>query len=242
MPPTSTPRPAATISHAGFAFVDATQMRSMLADSGSLGDWVDFASSWERLLTDAYMADGGRYRRRRHGVYRVEKGGLIEREPHQAHWQGLDFNPLNGGIERWFAPLEDSIGRSASLSTIIAWCEGCFGACAPLTLSWHVEVHQFRIEARIDVPGLPTPEGMHRDGVDYVLVLLIGRSNIASGTTTVADLNCKPLGSFMLSAPFDAALVEDARVQHGVTPVEAVDPLSPSYRDVLVVTFRKSQR
>lgn len=242
MPTITAPSPEAMISRAGFVFVDATQMRSMLADTGSLDDWVYFASSWAGLLTDIYMADGGRYRRRRHGVFRVQKGGLIEREPHQAHWQGLDFNPLNGGIERWFAPLEESIGRSSSLSTIIAWCERCFGACAPLAQTWRVEVHQFRIEARIDVPGLPTPEGMHRDGVDYVMVLLIGRSNIASGTTTVADLNGTPLGSFTLNAPFDAALVEDARVQHGVTAVEAVDPLFPAYRDVLVVTFRKSQR
>ena len=35
-----------------------------------------------------------------------------------------------------------------------------------------------------------------------------------------------------------AALVEDARMQHGVTAVEPVDASAPAFRDVLVVTFR----
>jgi hypothetical protein len=102
-----------------------------------------------------------------------------------------------------------------------------------------VEVHQFRIEARPDVKGLPTPEGLHRDGVDFVLVLLINRRNIGSGTTTIHALDGRALGAFTLTAPCDAALVDDARVFHGVTPVEPVDPLQPAFRDVLVVTFRK---
>jgi hypothetical protein len=233
------PHPAAEITSAGFAFVEAPRTCAMLAKVGRLDDWPTFAASWDRLEPDTFMADGGRYRRRRHGVFRVDKGGRLAREPHQAHWQGRDFNPLNGGIERWFAPIEEEFGRSVSLSTIIAWCERCFGACAPATMSWRVEVHQFRIEARSDMVGLPTPEGMHRDGVDYVLVLLIDRTNIASGTTTIADLEGRALGSFTLGAAFDAALVEDGRVQHGVTPVEPVDPRCPAHRDVLVVTFRK---
>jgi hypothetical protein len=81
---------------------------------------------------------------------------------------------------------------------------------------------------------------MHRDGVDYVLVLLIQRENIVSGTTTIADLGKRPLGSFTLAAPFDAALVDDSRVYHGVTPVEPLDPALPAHRDVLVVTFRRA--
>jgi hypothetical protein len=80
---------------------------------------------------------------------------------------------------------------------------------------------------------------MHRDGVDYVLVLLIHRHNIASGTTTIHDLDHRQLGSFTLTRPFDAALVDDARVYHGVTPIEPLNPTSPAYRDVLVVTFCK---
>src|SRR5581483_5751989 len=99
--------------------------------------------------------------------------------------------------------------------------------------------HQFRIEARAEEAGQPTPEGLHRDGVDYVLVLLIRRRNIARGTTAIHGLDRAPLGSFTLTDPFDAALVNDARVYHGVTAVAPVDPAAPAYRDVLVVTFRK---
>ena len=83
---------------------------------------------------------------------------------------------------------------------------------------------------------------MHRDGVDWVLVLLIKRHNIKSGTTTIADLEKRPLGSFTLTDPFDAALVDDAKVYHGVTPIEPVDPAAAAYRDVLVVTFRDAAR
>jgi hypothetical protein len=99
-------------------------------------------------------------------------------------------------------------------------------------------MHQFRIEARVGEPGEPTPEGVHRDGVDYVLVLMIDRANIESGTTTIHGHDGSLLGSFTLARALDAALVDDARVCHGVTAVTAIDPLQSAHRDVLVVTFR----
>jgi len=102
-----------------------------------------------------------------------------------------------------------------------------------------VEVHQFRIEARRDERGQPTPEGIHRDGVDYVLVLLVDRQNISSGTTTVHRLDGVELGSFTLASPLDAALLDDSRVAHGVTPIEPLDTDRPAYRDVLVVTWQR---
>jgi len=70
-------------------------------------------------------------------------------------------------------------------------------------------------------------------------VLMIRRQNIAEGTTTIIDASGHTLGSFTLTDAFDAALVDDARVRHGVTPVEALDPDQPAYRDVLVVTFKR---
>ncbi len=225
----------------GYAFVAHERMRELLDTIGSLGDWPTFAASWNDLAVDDYLADFGRYRRRRHAVFRADHNGAITRETHQPHYQSREYNALQGGIERWFEPLENSIVSGASLQTILRLSFSLFGNLAPEVKTWRIEVHQFRIEARPDEPGQPTPEGVHRDGVDYVLVLLVNRINIASGTTTIHSAAArKLLGSFTLTRPFDAALVDDARVFHGVTPVEAIDPAQPAYRDVLVVTFKRA--
>jgi hypothetical protein len=221
----------------GFAFVRAPDFSELLAEAGALTDWPAFAASWGDLGPDTYMADGGRYRKRRHAVFAVDSEGVV-RQPAQPHYQSRDYNTLNGGIERWFEAVTEQIGSGAAMTTILTFCRDLFGMVGGAG-SWYVEVHQFRIEARQGVEGRPTPEGMHRDGVDYVLVLLVGRVNIASGMTSVHDLTGKALGHFTLTEPFDAALVDDARVMHGVTPVEPLDPAEPGFRDVLVVTFRR---
>lgn len=224
----------------GFAFVAGEAMHARLASIGSLADWTAFAASWHDLALDTYLADYGRYRRRRHAVFRVARAGTVAREVHQAHYQSRAYNALQGGIERWFEPITPGVGGGASLRTILDFCRTTFGALAPRIDEWRVEVHQFRIEARAGAPGQPTPEGLHRDGVDYVLVLMVDRVNIASGTTTIHAADDKRLlGSFTLTRAFDAALVDDARVFHGVTPVEALDPGKPAWRDVLVVTFKR---
>jgi hypothetical protein len=226
-----------TIQTDGYTFVQAPDMRDLLEQTAPLTDWPAFAASWNDLGPDTYMADGGRYRKRRHAVFAVSADGVV-RQPAQPHYQSRDYNTLNGGIERWFEPVTEAIGAGPSMTAVLRFCHGLFGVISPAH-TWHVEVHQFRIEARRGQEGRPTPEGMHRDGVDYVLVLLANRTNIASGMTSVHDLEGKALGHFTLTAPFDAALVDDARVMHGVTPVEPLDPERPGFRDVLVVTFRR---
>lgn len=220
----------------GFAIVPAAQTRALL---GGLPDWDLFADSWNDLGVDGFMADGGRYRRRRFAAFAASADGTITRKPHQPHYQSRDYNNLQGGIERWFAPVLPDVANSSSLHVILHFCRAFFGALSPEVPSWHIELHQFRIEARPGEPGQPTPEGVHRDGVDYVLVLLVDRLNIASGTTTIHAAGGELLGSFTLTHSLDAALVDDSRVFHGVTPVEPEDPAEASHRDVLVVTFRR---
>lgn len=229
-----------TLNRDGFAFARAAAMAGVLGPA-ALVDWDRFAGSWNDLGVDTYMADGGRYRRRRHAAFSVSAAG-VRRKPDQPHYQSRDYNPLNGGIARWFRPMDDAVAEAAAMQAILHRCFTLFDTLTPPAVrpgAWHVETHQFRIEARADAVGKPTPEGMHRDGVDWVLVLLVRRENIASGMTTIHDLARRPLGSFTLTEPLDAALVDDNRVYHGVTPVSPLDPAMPAHRDVLVVTFRR---
>jgi len=242
--PVSVPVPlkdaAELLADTGFAYVQAPVMRVALEAAGST-DWDTFAESWNDLGVDRYMADGGRYRRRRFATFAV-KAGEITRKPHQPHYQSRDYNPLNGGIARWFDPVTDAIQTHPATLAAIGACDRLFTALTPDNIRpkvWHVEMHQFRIEANGGLAGEPTPEGMHRDGVDWVLVLLIRRENVASGETTIADMQRQPLGSFILTQPFDAALVDDARVYHGVTAIHALDASLPAWRDVMVLTFRR---
>lgn len=218
----------------GFVFAKAPDMRAALGDA--LDDWPAFAASWDDLGLDTYMADGGRYRKRRHAAFRAGPDGIV-RKANQPHYQSRDFNALNGGIARWFEPMLDAAAGTAAFQGIVRYCAGLFDGLTPAP-AWHVEVHQFRIEARPDAAGRPTPEGMHQDGVDWVLVLMVDRENIAEGETSIHGLDRSELGSFTLREPLDSALVDDHRVFHGVTPVRALDPAKPAHRDVLVVTFR----
>jgi hypothetical protein len=223
----------------GYLFLDGHTLETMLDATGSLADWPAFAASWDALELDQYLGDRGRFRRRRYAVYAVTDDAIV-RQPHQPHHQAVEYNTLFGGMERWFEPIAAAAGDGFTMRCVLAFCRSVFGSLEPAR-RWHVEVHQFRIEARPGETGQPTPEGVHHDGVDFVLVLLVARCNIVSGTTTVYGENGRELGSFTLTDAFDAALIDDRRVAHGVTPVTPLDPARPAYRDVLVVTFRRSQ-
>jgi len=222
----------------GFCFATADTMRPLLESPGDLSDWATFAQSWDHLEPDPYLAAKGRFRRRRHATFTATAQNGVALAPHQPHYQALQYNALQGNIQRWFEPIDPTVVASASLRTILCFCNDFFGSLAPSVPRWHVEVHQFRIEASADAAGEPTPEGSHRDGVDFVLVLLVDRQNIASGTTTIHTPDGKPLGEFTLTHPLDAALIHDPRVFHGVTPVKPLVSTEPAHRDVLVVTFR----
>jgi len=247
IPPTDThaadtaPATLARLAQADFCFLPAAATRAWLGaiDPAWAGGWETFAASWGALELDTWMADGGRYRRRRYATLSATADSkVLTVEPHQPHYQSLDYNPLNGGVARHFAPIEAAVLRGATMQAALQLGLRCFATLQPGQAA-HVEVHQFRIEARPDSAGLPTPEGAHRDGVDFVLVMMVARHNIASGTTEIFDLDGRPLDRFTLTEPCDAALVHDRRALHGVTPITPLDASRPAWRDVLVATYRR---
>jgi hypothetical protein len=228
----------------GFSFCASANMQAWLLaqDAQALADWPAFVASWDGMPLDQYMADGGRYRRRRYAVFSANRQGEIQLEQHQPHYQSLDYNRLNGGVARHFEAIPRAIAQGATLQNTLAFCHHIFSRLYQQQTGnihpWHIEVHQFRIESIQAQQGKPTPEGVHRDGVDFVFVMMVKRENISSGTTTMQDLTQQTLDSFTLTDPLDVAIVDDHRCMHGVTPIQPIDPNQPAFRDVLVVTFR----
>ena len=229
-----------TLAQDDFLFVDAKTSIEVLSDIATTAITADpaFLDSWNRLEEDQYMADGGRYRKRRHATYAIHGAGQPAlRMPYQPHYQTVDYNPLNGGVARYFAPILDDLHQSVALGALLEFGNQVFSQISGNS-QWHIELHQFRIEARDGRSGRPTPEGVHRDGVDFVIVVMIKRVNIDSGATTIFDTDNQLVGEFMLRDTFDMVLVNDRKVYHGVTPITQIDLESEAYRDVLVVTFK----
>ena len=223
-----------------FLFIESGQAIDCLSTlaNASIGDDQVFLDSWNQLEEDPYMADGGKYRKRRHATYSLLNAGeQAQLKPYQPHYQTVDYNPMNGGVARYFAPIVDDLHHSQTLAALLEFGNQVFSQISG-NHQWHIELHQFRIEARDGKLGQPTPEGVHRDGVDFVIVVMIKRVNIDSGATTIFDLDNKLVGEFMLRQPFDMVLVNDRRLYHGVTPITQIDPASEAFRDVLVITFK----
>jgi hypothetical protein len=230
-----TPVPPAELDAAlhqrGYAVLDALGVLELSRCSSEQLDALK--PFWNDLPPDAYLKDGGRYRRRRHSCFVVE-GERVTQSPHRAHWQPLEYNALHGGMQRLFEPMAPALLQQAAWPRLLCWLgRVCSSLKGPQP--WYVEAHQFRIDTT-DGIGRPTPEGAHRDGVDLVAVFLVERRGVKGGETRVFDAAGPDGQRFTLSEPWSVLLLDDARVIHETTPIQPV--AQPAYRDTLVVTLR----
>ncbi len=228
---------ADTLKRQGYAVLDAAGVSALSACP--LAALNGLNASWAELPADAYLKDGGHYRRRRHASF-VLQGDRLTQVPHRAHWQPLAYNALHGGMQRMFAPILPQVSEQPVWSQLLCWlgavCSGLKGE-----QPWFVEAHQFRIDTT-DGIGRPTPEGAHRDGVDLVAVFLVNRLGIKGGETRVFQSDGPNGQRFTLTQPWSVLLLDDARVIHESTPIQPLElglaAPQACYRDTLVVTLR----
>ena len=224
----------AQLAAAGWAVLGADALATLAAIAPPvLSGWHAF---WPDLPPDAHLRDGGRYRRRRHGCFVVE-GARCAPVPHRPHWQPVEYNALHGGIQRHFEPLPPALVADAAWARLLVALAGVASQMRPPT-AWFVEAHPFRIDTT-DGIGRPTPEGAHRDGVDLVAVVFVGRGNVKGGETRVFDARGPQGVRFELREPWSVLLLDDERVIHETTPIQPLDPAKPGWRDTLVLTFRQ---
>ncbi|MGA8010655.1 MAG: 2OG-Fe dioxygenase family protein [Thiomonas sp.] len=223
----------------GFCVLTAAELAAMAGYD--LAHCAPAFALWSDLPPDDYLKDGGHYRFRRHGSFiqtlqPPPGSAALQAAAPRAHWQPTAYNALHGGMLRWFAPL------TAELQQAIFWQPLLLGLGRLFVevrnaAQWFIEAHQFRIDTREGV-GRPTPEGAHRDGVDFVAVVLIGRHGIRGGETRVFELAGQRGVRFTLSEPCSVLLMDDTRVIHESTPILPEGDANGGWRDTLVLTYR----
>ena len=215
-------------------FTSGTVFDLLGADLSASDEWAAFAESWSRLPVDGFMAHGETYRLRRHSVFNVHADGAVEHLPPRPYLQTLDVNHLNGDVLRSYEPIEPHItAGSLFRSLLTSVTDVLTGIHGPDV--WHHQCFQNRITTSAEETGQPTPEGVHRDGVDYVVTLMIARENVEGGRSGLYDATTRrPLYSRTLTAPGDLLIADDERTLHDATPIVPTVPGRPGHRDVFI--------
>ena len=199
----------------------------------TLAELDSLAASWNALAPDNYLKDGGRYRRRRHSCF-IQNSAQLAQTAHRAHWQPVEYNALHGGMHRLFEPVDPAtVAAPAWRALLLSLSHAC--SLVKNGQPWHVEAHQFRIDTLHGI-GRPTPEGAHRDGVDFVAVLLVGRHHVKGGETRVFEARGPDGKRFTMLERWTLLLLDDAKVIHESTPIQPTG--ENGYRDTLVLTWR----
>jgi len=231
--PVSRPDVVRCLRDDGFAVLSPAATRA--TTGAQAGVLEPLSAAWADLPADPHLLDGGAYRFRRHGCFVHEvTSDALTLAPARAHYQPVTYNALHGGLLRWFAPLLPELAEAPGLSALVRGLGSLFAELRPEP-RWFVEAHAFRIDPREGV-GRPTPEGAHRDGVDFVAVVLVDKVGVKGGETRVFEASGPRGVRFSLDAPWSALLLDDTRVIHETTPIVLVD--EGAHRDTLVLTFR----
>ena len=225
----------------GFTKLAAEDLSQLVGDNNIsvfTQHWNALHASWADLRRDNHLKDGGAYRQRRHSCFiqDIDAANIIQ-TPHRAHWQPTVFNALHGGYDRMFEPIDASVTADPSFLKLISVLGETF-AQLHTARSWFIEAHQFRINTNGGI-GRPTPEGAHRDGVDFVVVMMLGRHQVKGGETRVFNVNDSTGVRFVMQEPYTTILLNDERVIHETTPIQPEVPgMTDCWRDTLVLTYR----
>ncbi|MFI0902091.1 2OG-Fe dioxygenase family protein [Streptomyces sioyaensis] len=206
-------------------------------------EWGEFLTSWERLVLDPFMADGGDYRIRRYSEFDCTADS-VHLLPHRAYRQSKQINRLNGGVERLFEPFEDGVANGPVVRALLSWCARRLDAVEGRPATWYAQCFQNRILARSAKEGQPTPEGIHRDGVDYVFTVVVDRRGVVGGESSLyaTQVDGGPgerLVSVTLEPPGDFLFNDDDITLHGVSPLTASVVGGEGYRDTFIAVLTR---
>jgi hypothetical protein len=214
----------------GYSLIEQADFEDIISPD----ELSDLTACWEDLPLDEELADGGSYRHRRYGRLSVRSGdtGITASPlPHAPFQQSADDIPIYGGRQRVFAPMSQETLMRPALLSLVGFDTYVAAELTGIS-DWAVNVHLIRIIAEPNAPGLPTPEGKHRDGHAFVGMHMMRRQ--CHGGDSIVYRDGRPPMRLTLMRPLDSLIVDDKAVTHEVTPISS-NGEGNGVRDMLLV-------
>ncbi len=197
-----------------------------------------FEETFNNLGQDVYhpAESGGRSRRlaQHFATFCPETGeASITRLKTQPFLQG-EWNKLTGHIER---PIASALPET-DFTDYIKWgFESIQERWSQngLENEFLVNCHLIRTHAFGDTAGVPVPEGVHQDGVNFLVMGSVSRKNITGGVSYVYETpDDDPICETTLN-PGQAIIIDDTKLFHMASPIIAID--GEGYRDMILMGF-----
>jgi len=189
-----------TISDEIAEYITTKGFKPVLSESFSINarlncETIAFLNAYEKLEVDTYVleAEGIPYRKRRYGSFIFNsKNNKLNINKHRTFLQSENVNSLFGGIERKFAPIDNSILENQFLQELIKADFSKFPEeDKQLSKNWFVGVQMFRVEAKEGYLGQPTPEGIHQDEHHLVVQHMMKKENVMHSVTGIECIDEK---------------------------------------------------
>lgn len=194
----------------------------------------EITQSFNDLDRDDYFTSGTRKRRfAQYKLFHSDGAWNLQKLPLRPFLQPKENNPLAGGILRYFRGVKVDVTPFLTKAIDVIKPD--------TTIDWQINVHQYRVEAKPGVPGTPVPEGPHRDGAHYILMLCIRRDNVIGGETTLFDDNKVPIFRETLQEG-EAVIIDDTRLFHDASQVQVQDSGTDGHRDIFAIGFMEWSR
>jgi len=180
-------------------------------------------SSFNNLDVDLTNENGFITRMRRYGNYHID----VERDVYSIYYTGKKSE------KRKFTLLEPEIvDNSFFLYLMTQTCALSLLNSQKRISSFNVSLHQVR---QISYPGVEShnaPEGIHQDGVDYIVsAFVLKRYNIKGGESIIYDKDKNQIDQITLKHG-EGLFQNDKKLWHYVTPIQSKRDYI-GYRDII---------
>ncbi|STX50481.1 Uncharacterized protein conserved in bacteria [Legionella busanensis] len=196
-----------------------------LNDIVKIKEWGKFFSNSPK---DPYVQEGFRYKSISWHCGEDKNFKLL---PHYPLFQEKKYNQIHGNIVRDYSPIDNELHQREDFYNLLYK----FSTICRLKSEEVILVQLQRIDCHSNQQGLTALEGFHRDGIDWLGIFVVSRTNITGAKTQVKD----SLGQIIFDKIIpegNLLILSDTEVLHYSTPIVPSINANYGYRDVVLIT------
>ncbi|MBD23729.1 MAG: hypothetical protein CMG46_01780 [Candidatus Marinimicrobia bacterium] len=194
-----------------------------------------FKYSYNNLEIDQYLEDNVPPKRlRAYALYNIE---VFDSETISLRYNSDNYYKQNvtddRGKLRIFKPIEYKYIYSDYIVSVITQTMNLLLQCNPYIKCVNIGVHQVRNITYPDINSTNSPEGIHRDGSDYIIsALVVNKQNISGANSIIKDYN--QVDEYITSLETNEGIFqEDKELWHYVTDMYCTNDNYLGYRDII---------